>query len=342
LLEQPDTSSPIPQSTDRPTKGVKHWIAPEVDPILPIINPPKLFPIEMEIVDICGWTDRLGSEHSLFSRHLAEVRAVDVIVLVARTFEDQGVPYTVSTKDFHESVAGTLQQLIAADLRLVEDRRAMCSKQVQFGRKDLSGDLDLLTKAQEILKNGQPLTSLAADSKSLGFLESLNVLTHKPRLILLNVGEDQLETGRLEDLERTVRLETGTRALAICGSLEREIQQIGADKWMEFSEGFSGYTSREAKFWQALFDAASQVVYVTFGHLGLKCWVMRQGLTLVDAAKRMHSDFAKNLAGGEVLRIEDLVSEGSLAALARAGKAKLRSKNYEVQHLDILYFKTTV
>ncbi len=68
----------------------------------------------------------------------------------------------------------------------------------------------------------------------------------------------------------------------------------------------------------------------------------RRGLTALDAAGTIHTDFAKGFIRAEVSDAEDLLAAGSYNALREQGKQRLEGSDYVVRDGDVVHFRFNV
>ena len=69
---------------------------------------------------------------------------------------------------------------------------------------------------------------------------------------------------------------------------------------------------------------------------------MRQGSRAPQAAGVIHTDFERGFIKAEVMRVEDLLTLGSEAAVREKGLLRLEGKDYLVQDGDVMHFKFNV
>ena len=69
---------------------------------------------------------------------------------------------------------------------------------------------------------------------------------------------------------------------------------------------------------------------------------MRQGTRAQLAAGAIHTDIERGFIRAEVVRFDDLVTAGSLAACRERGTLRLEGKDYEVKDGDVINFRFAV
>ena len=78
------------------------------------------------------------------------------------------------------------------------------------------------------------------------------------------------------------------------------------------------------------------VTFFTTGEDEVRAWTCRRGDKAPVAAGKIHSDMQEGFVRMEVISYEDLIEFGSEAAVAKAGRLRVESREYEVQDGDIV------
>ena len=74
----------------------------------------------------------------------------------------------------------------------------------------------------------------------------------------------------------------------------------------------------------------------------MRAWELRRGLTALDAAGVIHTDFAKGFIRAEVCDAEDLLAAGSYNTLREQGRQRLEGRDYIVRDGDVVHFRFNV
>ncbi len=127
-------------------------------------------------------------------------------------------------------------EIALADLETVEtqiDKRRKAAKQ----DRTIADEVEALGRALEILSEGTPLYRSELDDDSRLLLRNYFLLTNKPVLAIVNVGEDDLE--RVDELIAPVEAELGAHGevIGMCVQLEAEAAQLDAEERTEMLEG---------------------------------------------------------------------------------------------------------
>lgn len=78
--------------------------------------------------------------------------------------------------------------------------------------------------------------------------------------------------------------------------------------------------------------------YIIKGGKEVRATPLPSGSTAIDAAERIHTDFAKNFINAQVININDLLEIGSWQEAKKKGKVRTEGKDYIVNNEDIIEF----
>src|SRR5438876_451314 len=210
--------APHPFSTTETAVALAQVPDERVDLLGKMSNSKKLVYTGFEIVDIAALVKGASTGEGLGNRFLGSLRDCDAILYVLRAFEDPSVMGDTDPK----ADLDTLElELVLADLASVEGRLSRQQRAAK-GDKSLVGEIAALERAAAVLGDGVPLyrASLSDDEREL--LAPAFLLTVKPVLVVVNIGEDQLE--QVDELVAPVS--AGVEALGVCLQLEAEAAQL--------------------------------------------------------------------------------------------------------------------
>jgi len=152
-----------PFSTTETLVGVASVPDPRLDALAQLSSSAKVVPSQVQVTDIAGLAPGAASGEGLGNRFLAQIREVDAICLVLRSFVDEGVP----------GEADPLASLELLELELVLADLASLQGQLERRRKAAKGDrslqplVDAAERAEAALADGVPLwrAGLEAEDK---------------------------------------------------------------------------------------------------------------------------------------------------------------------------------
>lgn len=329
-----------PFSTVETTVGVAPLPDARLDELARLSHSAKVIHAGVEFVDIAGLVAGSASGEGMGNRFLAGIREVDALVLVLRAFHDDAVG---GVDDPLESLETLELELVLADAASLETQSEKRRKQARL-RKDptLAAEADAIDEAMEELQRGVPIFRSGLGAPTRERLHNSFLLTNKPVLAVVNLGEDQL--GESEELCAPVRAHLGGagEAIGVCVQLEAEAAQLDPAERAELLEGLGlgeGVVPRVAR---AAFHLLGLRTFLTTGDKESRAWIFRAGALAPECAGVIHSDLQRGFIRAEVIHWDELVELGGWPQAKAAGKLRVEGKDYAVQDGDVLEIRFNV
>ena len=79
--------------------------------------------------------------------------------------------------------------------------------------------------------------------------------------------------------------------------------------------------------------------FFTAGEPEVRAWTIKRGTNAQKAAGAIHSDIERGFIRAEVVRWNDLLAAGSVAAARERAQVRLEGKEYVVQEGDVILFR---
>lgn len=318
--------------------GVAQVPDPRLTRLRDLYRPRKYAPATVRYVDIPGIQKGTGSE----SLDLAKVREADALVHVVRAFEDPELPHPDGSVDPARDVAVLDLELILADHDLVTKRIDRLERSVKRGlTPDEVREKELLAGTiLPALEAERPLRELGLAGDDEKRLRGFQLLSAKPMLMVLNVDEGRVAAATPDGFGVAPR--PGTAALVVSAPIEEEISRLAAAEQREFLSDLGLAEASLDRVIRASYELLGLISFFTVGEDEVRAWTIRRGTVAREAAGAVHSDIERGFIRAEVVRWDDLLELGSLAACRERGKLKLEGKEYEVQDGDVVHFRFNV
>ncbi len=327
-----------PFSTTETHVGVAQVPDHRVDALAEMSRSRKVVHATVEFVDIAGLVAGSASGEGLGNRFLGGIREVDAICLVLRAFAEDNVSGGTDP-------LGDLQvlelELVLADLDSIDTQLQRRRKAVKADRT-LAGDLDALEAAASALQEGVPVYRSSLDAEARSRLRPFFLLTNKPVLAVVNLGEDQL--GDPDTTVKPVADELGGcgDVLGVSVKLEAEAAQLDASERAELLEGLGLGEGALPRVARAAYHLLGRRTFLTTGDKESRGWTFRAGAKAPECAGVIHSDLQRGFIRAEVIRWDELLALGSWQAAKDAGKLRVEGKDYEVVDGDVLEIRFNV
>jgi GTP-binding protein YchF len=329
-------SAPVashPFSTTETSVGVAQVPDHRLDALAEMSSSKKVVHAGVELVDIAGLVAGSSTGEGLGNRFLGGIREADAI-------EDPNVP---GGTDPLEDLAVLELELVLADLASAEtqlERRRKAAKQDH----SLDGQVAALDKALAILSDGAPLYRSGLPADQLELLRSFFMLTNKPVLVVVNLGEEAIADGEAEALTKPVADELAgvAEVLGVSVKLEAEAAQLSAEDRAEMMEGLGLGEGALPRVAQAAYRLLGRRTFFTTGDKESRAWTFRSGAKAPECAGVIHSDLQRGFIRAEVVHWDELLKLGSWAAARDVGKLRVEGKEYEVVDGDVLEIRFNV
>jgi hypothetical protein len=259
------------------------------------------------------------------------IRECDALIHVIRNYTGTGFEESTPYEDFRNLE----QELILADLVVIEKRLERIELDHKRGKKTDSRELTLLIECRKSLENEIPLrrsTELASARELKGF----TLLSAKPMLVLFNNDEEN------DGMPEVNSLTGRENCLVIRGKLEQELAQMSTEEAADFLKEFDISESAMNRVIRESYNILGLISFFTIGKDEVRAWTIKIGTQAVDAAEVIHSDIKKGFIRAEVLSYDDLMEAGTYADARKRGTVRLEGKTYEVKDGDIINFRFNV
>jgi ribosome-binding ATPase len=325
-----------PFSTTETAVGVATVPDQRVDRLGEMSHSKKLVYATFEIVDIAALVKGASTGEGLGNRFLGSLRDCDAILYVLRAFEDASVPGDTDPR----ADLDTLElELVLADLASVEGRLER-QRRAAKGDKTLASEIAALERAEAVLGDGIPVYRAGLTAEERALLAPVFLLTDKRVLVVVNVGEDQID--RVDAIAAGFREPGIDDALAACLQLEAEAAALDPEARDELLEGLGlgeGVVPRVAR---AAYHALGRRTFLTTGDTESRAWTFRAGARAPECAGVIHSDLQRGFIRAEVIHWEELLEIGSWAKAKESGRLRVEGKDYEVVDGDVLEIRFNV
>ena len=309
-----------------------------------LVNPEKVIPTTIEIVDIAGLVKGAHKGEGLGNQFLANIREVDAIIHVLRCFDDDNVIHVdgnvnpVSDKEIIDL------ELQLKDLETLEKRIGAIERKAKSGDKESEKIYKVYTEAREHLVSGDSIRSLDIDEGLFKFLDELQLITAKPVIYVCNVDESSVINGN-EHVDNVKELVANENAeiLVLGAGIESDIAEL--DDFEErkmFLEDLGLEQAGVSKLIKNAYSLLDLQTYFTAGEKEVRAWTIKKGMTAPQAAGVIHTDFEKGFIKAEVIKFSNFVEYGSESSVKEAGKLMIQGKEYVVNDGDVMHFRFNV
>ena len=266
----------------------------------------KTIPAVIEFVDIAGLVAGASKGEGLGNKFLTNIREVDAIAHVVRTFEDNSVIHVANKVDPMQDVGVINLELVLADLETVTKRISTLLRDLKKGDKEAVLEDGILKRVEKVLEEGHFATDAKLSEDEKFKIKSLNLLTLKPMLYVLNTSE------------ASENIETQVPGLSV------KIDPV-------FEHGFDDLIKQSYKL-------LGLETFFTTGEDETRAWTIKIGSTAPEAGTAIHTDFKDKFIRAEVIANDKLLEAGSYAKAREHGWVRTEGKEYIVKDGDVIEF----
>ena len=339
-------SANFPFCTIEPNVGVITVPDERLNKLAELVNPQRVVPTTVEIVDIAGLVKGASKGEGLGNKFLANIRETDAILHVLRCFDDDNITHVDGSVDPVRDKEIIDMELQLKDLETIESRINRVQKQAQTGGDKVAKvAYEVLLKYKEALEQGKSARTVQFETKDeQKIAKELFLLTAKPVLYICNVDEKSAVTGnRYVDMVREAIKEENAELLVVAAKIESEIAEFETyEERQMFLNEIGLEESGVSRLIRSAYTLLNLETYFTAGPQEVKAWTYLKGSKAPQCAGIIHTDFEKGFIRAEVIKYEDYIHYGSEAACKEAGKMNVEGKDYVTQDGDIMHFRFNV
>lgn len=309
------------------------------------INPERVVPTTIEIVDIAGLVKGASKGEGLGNKFLSNIRETDAIIHVLRCFDDPNVVHVDGSVDPVRDKEIIDIELQLKDLESVDARYQKAAKAAKTGDKEAKKIFDFYTQIKENLEQGKSARVVVPQNdEEVRWMNDLQLLTSKPVMYVCNVEEASVKTGNahVERVKQAVK-EENAEVIIIGAAIEADIASLETfEERQMFLQDLGLEEPGVSKLIKAAYSLLNLQTYFTAGVKEVRAWTIHKGDTAPQAAGVIHTDFEKGFIRAEVIKYNDYIQYKSEAAVKEAGKMGVEGKEYIVQDGDIMHFRFNV
>ncbi|MGI6347709.1 MAG: redox-regulated ATPase YchF [Patescibacteria group bacterium] len=328
LTKKKVEASNYPFCTIDPNVGVVKVPDYRLEKIANISKPTKIIPTFIEFTDIAGLVKGAHKGEGLGNQFLSHIRECDAICEVIRDFQDPNIIHVDGKIDPISDQATINLELIFADLKTIEKRLEKNNKDIKGNNKEALKEKTILESIKTTLNEGRAVREMNFKEEDWPFIKSLNLLTIKPIIYLLNS----------DDTNQTNNFNWDGEMIRINVKLEEEIASLPEEEQEEYLKELNIDQSGLDKLISSSYRLLGLETFFTTGKEETRAWTIKKGSKAPQAAAEIHTDFEKNFIRAEVINWEKFVEAGGEAKAKELGLMRTEGKDYIIKDGDICHF----
>ena len=337
-------SANFPFCTIEPNLGVVNVPDTRLEKLEELVNPERVMPATVEIVDIAGLVKGASKGEGLGNQFLANIRETDAILHVLRCFDNDNIIHVDNSIDPVRDKETIDIELQLKDLETVQKRLERLKRTAKTGNKEAQVELEVLLKIEQTLMSGASVRALNFTEREEEFVKPLQFITAKPVLYVCNVDENSAASGNsyVDNVKEAVKDENAEVIVLAVGT-EADITELeDYEERKLFLEDMGLEEPGVSRLIRSAYKLLNLQTYFTAGVKEVRAWTIPIGSTAPQAAGVIHTDFEKGFIRAETISYDDYVAYGTEAKVKEAGKMRVEGKEYVVKDGDIMHFRFNV
>ena len=338
-------SANFPFCTIEPNVGVVNVPDPRLQKLANLVNPEKVIPATVEIVDIAGLVKGASKGEGLGNQFLANIRETDAIIHVLRCFDDENISHVDGSVDPKRDKETIDIELQLKDLETIENRLKKVGRSARSGNKDSIKENNILMQIRETLQQSKNVRIMDMNEKDrIEYVQPLQLITDKPVLYVCNVDEASASQGNnyVEIVKEFANSEK-TNFLFLAVNIEADINELESfEERLLFLEDMGLKEAGASKLIRSAYNLLNRQTFFTAGEKEVRAWTIPIGASAPEAAGVIHTDFKSGFIKAEVISFSDYIQYGSEIKVKEAGKVRVEGKEYLVKDGDVIHFRFNV
>jgi GTP-binding protein YchF len=340
-------TQPYPTTEGEPHLAVVKVPDARVDELARIYRPKKTTYATVDYADFFG----IIRGESAHNRKIFDfLRDADALVHVIRAFPSDEVLHPLETVDPLRDFNAVEEDLVLADLELVEKRLERMEEGRKKGKPPDEAERRAMLRCKEILDGELPLRHAEFSPEETKAIQHLQFVSIKPLLPVVNLGEGDLAGAGHAALAQAFADRLGRypernrpEALFCSAKIEMEIAELPAEEAAAFLADLGLAEAARTRLIRASYALLGLISFLTAGEDEVRAWTIPRGMAAQKAAGKIHSDIERGFIRAETVAYADFVGAGGSMPAAKAkGTVRLEGKTYEMRDGDIVNFKFNV
>jgi len=338
-------SANFPFCTIEPNIGVVNVPDKRLEKLEELVNPERVLPATVDIVDIAGLVKGASKGEGLGNQFLGNIRETDAIIHVLRCFDNDNIIHVDTTIDPVRDKETIDIELQLKDLDTVEKKLEKVKRASRTGNKEAQAEEAALIKVKDGLEASISVRAIELTEKEREeYIAPLQLITDKPVLYVCNVDENAAVNGN--DYVVAVReavKDENAEVIVLAVGTEADITELESyEERQMFLEDIGLSEPGSSSLIRAAYKLLNLQTYFTAGVKEVRAWTINVGNTAPQAAGVIHTDFEKGFIRAEVIAYDDYVTFGTEAKVKEAGKMRVEGKEYVVKDGDVMHFRFNV
>ena len=169
---------------------------PRLEILAGIFHPGKVTYPSVTYIDIGASVKDMAQDKGIGGKLLNQLSQVDALINVVRAFKNDAVPHIEGSLDVERDIANMNLELVFSDLVIIERRVYRLEESLkaakQAERAGILREQELISRIKTDLDKDIPVREMHLTEEEQRMLSGYQLLSAKPLIIVVNIGEEQL------------------------------------------------------------------------------------------------------------------------------------------------------
>ncbi len=285
-----------------------------------------------------------SSSDFLEKKNLQEIQKFDGVIFVVRAFKNESIPHPYGEVNFLNDIEQFVIESRLIDVQIIEKRILNLSNYDKSLNKQEKESIDKkinkLKELSDLIESGEHFFSEKISDDHRTLVDSTFLMAKSPIMLIINSDEnnkiDQVDIDKAKSL-----LNQNTKVLQIPLKFEEDLVEIKEEEAKEFRNELQ-IENNINMFFESILNISKSICFLTAGKKECRSWILKKGLTAVEAAGKIHSDIARGFVRAEVIHIDEIIKHSSEKEAKDKGIIKREGKNYIINSGDVINFLFSV
>ncbi|MFC1953644.1 redox-regulated ATPase YchF, partial [Chloroflexota bacterium] len=242
-----------------------------------IFQPRKIVPATVTYIDIDASVKDVIEGKGISSQLLHQITNLDVLINVVRAFCDESIPHIEGSLDTDRDITNMNLELTFSDMTLLEKRLSRIETSLKSAkpaeRPGLLREQRLIEKVKADLERDMPVRDMTLTAEEAKALSVYQLLSAKPLLLVVNIGENQLTQTESLTTELSERYSKAKcQGISVCGELEMELSELDDLAAEELRNEYRMSEPGSNRVIKLSYDLLGLISFFTVGSDEVKAW----------------------------------------------------------------------
>ncbi|CAL4320533.1 redox-regulated ATPase YchF [Buchnera aphidicola] len=327
-----------PFCTIHPNIGISPVIDNRLLKIAKIANSKKIIYTYIKFVDIAGLVKGASKGEGLGNQFLSHIKEIDAIIHVVRCFENKNIIHVHNSINPIYDIEVINTELALSDLNFCEKNILNIKKQEKKNNFKDTKKVFFLKKCIQYLEKFCTLRNMSLSIEEKNYAKEFKFLTLKPIMYVANIDNSFKSNEIYKKIKDYLKKE---KIISIPISLSNDKKPEDGNLLKNSLKNKTiNYLDQKKNILSNIIDISLNLLklhtFFTVGPKESRAWIIKKNTTVINAAKKIHSDLKKGFIRAKVMSYLDFISFKGEKNVKSAGKFRSEGKNYIVNDADIL------